>query len=243
MAIKLLLHTIAFYMKGFTLSRNSFLWHGVPEWRNKLAHGDFLWQSRERSKIICSYRCLQHKSCVSFFYQSSTQYCQGHSSVFLHLSDASSKDSSETVYFKIACKGGPSYIYDRGANTCYSVKEKRGSWFTAQSYCNSENSWLLDLSDDQISSQLMTKFNDHRDPYFAYFWFWIGLTIQSDGRFIWRHSQQPLNGSVYWLPGQPDNATGNQNCVYMRNHGGKFLWDDIDCMTDFIEFICQSDVV
>ncbi|XP_062621322.1 lactose-binding lectin l-2-like [Saccostrea cucullata] len=243
MAIKLLLHIIAFYMKGFTLSRNYFLWHGVPEWRNKLALKDIVWQSLERSKIFCSYRCLQDQSCVSFFYQSSTRYCQGHSSVFLRLSDASSQDSPDTMYYKIACKGGPSYIYVRGANTCYSVKEKRGSWFTAQADCTSENAWLLDLSNDRISSQLMKKFNEHPDPYFAYFWFWIGLTIQSDGHFIWSHSQQPLNGSDFWLPGQPDNATGSQNCVYMRNHDGRFLWDDIDCSMEFIEFICQSDVV
>ncbi|XP_048729821.1 perlucin-like [Ostrea edulis] len=227
-----------------TLSRNSFFWTEVSEWKGRISVGHYLWRTEAHSRTACSYICLQDESCVSFFYQNSKRFCQGHSSVFLDLSDAISEISPKTVYFKVACIGGPAYIYERSANTCFSIKEKRRTWNNAQSYCISENAWLLDMSDHQILSLLMTKFNNYQDPYFAFLWYWIGLTdIKFEGHFIWTHSKHSLNGSIYWLPGQPDNANGIQHCVYMRNEGGQFLWDDIDCMVGFIEFICQSDVI
>lgn len=77
-----------------------------------------------------------------------------------------------------------------------------------------------------------------------YYWFWLGLTdLQSEGNYVWSHSSKALNGSGYWLPGEPDNANMNQHCVYMRHQDGRFQWGDIECTTDFIEFICQSIVV
>lgn len=77
-----------------------------------------------------------------------------------------------------------------------------------------------------------------------YYWFWLGLTdLQSEGNYVWSHSSKALNGSGNWLPGEPDNANTNQHCVYMRHQDGRFQWGDIECTTDFIEFICQSSVV
>nr|XP_022328889.1 low affinity immunoglobulin epsilon Fc receptor-like [Crassostrea virginica] len=164
---------------------------------------------------------------------------------FLQLSDTSSQDSTDTVYYQIACEGGTSYQYDRFVNTCYSLKEVRRTWHQAQSHCQAEKGWLLDLSDQKKAEKLMKKFNNYHDPFLKYFWFWIGLTdIQLEGNFIWSRSSTPLqNGSGFWLPGEPDNANKNQHCVYMKVWDGRFQWGDIECTVGFIEFICQSNVL
>nr|XP_011412201.3 secretory phospholipase A2 receptor-like isoform X2 [Crassostrea gigas] len=229
-----------------TFSRNSFLWHEVQEWRDKVALNYYLWKMDAASRVVCSFHCLLDKTCESFFYHydSSTKLCEGHPSVYLYLSDASNQVSPHTQYYKIACEGGPSYRYDRAINTCYSVKEIRRSWYAAQLHCQSEKAWLLDLSDHQVASHLMNNFNNYHDPFLIYYWFWLGLTdLQSEGNYVWSHSSKALNGSGNWLPGEPDNANTNQHCVYMRHQDGRFQWGDIECTTDFIEFICQSIVV
>lgn len=220
------------------------MWHEVQEWRDKVALNDYLWKMDAASRVVCSFHCLLDETCESFFYHSSTKLCEGHPSVYLYLSDASNQVSPHTQYYKIACEGGPSYRYDRVINTCYSVKEIRRSWYAAQLHCQSEKAWLLDLSDHQVASHLMNNFNNYHDPFLIYYWFWLGLTdLQSEGNYVWSHSSKALNGSGYWLPGEPDNANMNQHCVYMRHQDGRFQWGDIECTTDFIEFICQSNVV
>ena len=68
------------------------------------------------------------------------------------------------LYNTVAWEGGTSYQYDRFVNTCYSLKEVRRTWYQAQSHCQAEKGWLLDLSDQKKAEKLMKKFNNYHFP-------------------------------------------------------------------------------
>lgn len=58
---------------------------------------------------------------------------------------------------------------------------------------------------------------------------WIGLNdIATEGTWRWADGGQ-LGAYTSWDPGQPDNAGGNEDCVFMYHTSG--LWADLSCLT------------
>ncbi|XP_070196855.1 macrophage mannose receptor 1-like, partial [Littorina saxatilis] len=71
---------------------------------------------------------------------------------------------------------------------------------------------------------------------------WIGLKKDDlSGQFVWEDSGTTLSSRTNWLPGEPNNAGGGEDCVQMvgaaqRNMAG--AWNDNNCSKP-TDFICQ----
>ena len=57
---------------------------------------------------------------------------------------------------------------------------------------------------------------------------WLGATdLAKEGTFVWDLTRQPV-GYSNWLPGQPDNYGGNENCMHIIS-GDPGKWNDAPC--------------
>ena len=65
---------------------------------------------------------------------------------------------------------------------------------------------------------------------------WIGLSdVLQEGTFAWRDGSELTYTN--WKTSNPNNAGGEQHCVWARNDGQG--WDDIVCRRTE-EYICQK---
>jgi hypothetical protein len=65
---------------------------------------------------------------------------------------------------------------------------------------------------------------------------WIGLSdLKEEGKYRWS-SDAPLVGGN-WLPKQPDDANGGEDCASMTLGDGK--WNDVDCIRA-LPFLCEA---
>ena len=59
--------------------------------------------------------------------------------------------------------------------------------------------------------------------------YWIGLSdLAAEGKFVWQHSFSPLKNYTNWLPGEPNDYYGNEDCVMLKK-GSHWGWIDEDC--------------
>ena len=56
---------------------------------------------------------------------------------------------------------------------------------------------------------------------------WIGLQRKSNSLFYWIDGTPLQDQYTNWWPGEPNNAKGNEDAVYMSIDGGK--WSDDPC--------------
>ena len=60
--------------------------------------------------------------------------------------------------------------------------------------------------------------------------------IDQEGKFVFYHSKKPLPSNVTWLPNQPDDAGGNEDCmVHWIPRGGL---NDIPCNLR-VKYMCE----
>ncbi|XP_045191095.1 uncharacterized protein LOC123547911 [Mercenaria mercenaria] len=71
--------------------------------------------------------------------------------------------------------------------------------------------------------------------------FWVGATdLVTENEWIWLPAQSPISEYTNWLPGQPDNANGNQHCLVLDANSG-MKWRDDNCEDDR-NFICEKQI-
>ena len=116
-----------------------------------------------------------------------------------------------------------------GVRSCIKIVNKPDTWLGALMYCVREGANLVSVSNRKEQTQLMKL-----APRGA----WLGLSdILHERRFAWI-DKNPLT-FINWRRGQPNNAGGQQDCVWQRPDS---LWDDVRC-SGKKAFGCQKKMI
>ena len=72
----------------------------------------------------------------------------------------------------------------------------------------------------------------------------ITLASKSTTRWYWVNSGNRINYQMQFLPGMPDNPSGNEFCLSFGKTQNGLLYNDIDCYAQYeFKFICQQDII
>ncbi|KAI0236338.1 hypothetical protein LSAT2_013090 [Lamellibrachia satsuma] len=93
----------------------------------------------------------------------------------------------------------PRYVAKRPHCWCYKFARDLASWAEAKVYCGVMRAWMMEVKEATTQSWLKHRLYDSRDTYASY---------------------------VKWLPSEPDNYLGYQNCLAIRQRCS----DDVDCV-------------
>ena len=94
---------------------------------------------------------------------------------------------------------------------CYLFVDQWKTWDDALSYCEARSSYLLEITSDTEYEFVGTELVRLLRKY-GFYWYWTGGTDRRS--FLYHHSGEPVPNK-YWAPGEPNNASGNQHCVYI----------------------------
>lgn len=118
------------------------------------------------------------------------------------------------------------YTAATGLTSLYRVSANDKSWVDAQTECATDvagATHLVVLSSATESDFIKTKLG------------WVGLSDRAtEGTFV-NVTAEP-NDYRPWISGQPDNGSGNENCVQMKAGG----LDDDQCGNAHV-FVCECD--
>ncbi|KAM7352903.1 lectin subunit alpha-like [Cochliomyia hominivorax] len=67
--------------------------------------------------------------------------------------------------------------------------------------------------------------------------YWLGA-FKINGQFEWIASGEKIK-DFFWHEGQPDNKSGNENCIHTWKND--FDWNDNDCERE-LPFICELNI-
>ena len=94
---------------------------------------------------------------------------------------------------------------------CYLFVKGNKIWDDASAYCESMNSYLIEISTDEereFAEELVL-------DYGRYYCLWIGATDRvTEGRFVYQNSQQQVQ-KKYWAKREPDNDYGIEHWATM----------------------------
>ncbi|XP_041641991.1 CD209 antigen-like protein E isoform X2 [Cheilinus undulatus] len=113
----------------------------------------------------------------------------------------------------------------------YFISIIRKSWHESRNYCLERGADLM-IINNQKEQDFTRRFVGYT---------WIGLK-RTENKEEWRWVDgTPLTKS-YWIPGEPNNNGGKEDCVHLKFHGREKSWNDISC--DVKNFwICEKMVV
>jgi hypothetical protein len=139
-----------------------------------------------------------------------------------------SKSSKIKDQLKNPCKEGFTYWLGE----CYWIVTENKNFFEADQECRKQGSYLASIHSNQQNRWLI-EFLANAD--FTSEHIWIGMhDISKEGEMRWL-DKSPVNYR-YFIPGDPNNHGGYENCVgYFNGHKG---WADFECTSKF-KAICQ----
>merc|ERR1712117_28296 len=107
-------------------------------------------------------------------------------------------------------------------NKCYIASVDHMNWSQAQEFCWSKGGYLAEFESLEEEQQI--------DPFLTNgIKYWIGLTdVSQEGTWKWSESHKE---TVYtnWLPNQPDNDGGIENCACKSFGTMDHRWNDAPC--------------
>merc|ERR1712154_83267 len=131
------------------------------------------------------------------------------------------------------CSG--SYTY-QNEEFCYAFVSEAKTWFDAQTVCKAIGGYLAEIKTEEQNLIFEGILYEH--PGVSV---WLGATdLVEEGKWYWATSDIPLSeGFTYWIPGEPNNAANNENCLEFLD--GHRRWNDRTCNTKRA-FVCQKPV-
>ncbi|MBN3316921.1 C209E protein, partial [Atractosteus spatula] len=123
--------------------------------------------------------------------------------------------------------------WDFFQSKCYRFSTGRRSWRDSQADCRSQGADLV-----VIDSRLEQLFISRQSKGGSY---WIGLSdADSEGTWLWVNGARETGG--YWMPRQPDNHRGGEDCAMIssRAMGAVRNWNDDECGRT-LSWICEAD--
>nr|XP_019931078.2 C-type lectin 37Da-like [Aedes albopictus] len=125
----------------------------------------------------------------------------------------------------------------------YVIPNISANWFKASEVCHWIGMQLVTIaSRDENNAvarfvQKSDKFNEKASS------FWIGGNdLAEEGTFSWMPNGR-LVRYANWSPGEPNNNNGTEHCmqlVYEPRLGQRWTWNDNECRTLSLYFICES---
>nr|XP_015193405.1 PREDICTED: CD209 antigen-like protein E [Lepisosteus oculatus] len=113
---------------------------------------------------------------------------------------------------------------------CYHFSTGRLSWRDSQADCRSQGADLV-----VIDSRLEQLFISRQSKGGSY---WIGLSdAASEGTWLWVNGARETGG--YWMPRQPDNHRGREDCAMIASRAVR-NWNDEECGRT-LSWICEAE--
>ncbi|KAM8728791.1 C-type lectin-like [Acanthopagrus schlegelii] len=141
--------------------------------------------------------------------------------VGLALGAAAPSDDNHQV--KLQRGGCPAFWYNFNGR-CYKYVSTHLTWADAELQCVSQGANLVSIhspEENEFVKFLIKNFDSAQGNT------WIGLSdTQKEGGWMW--SDGCAVDFIFWLPGQPDNYHGNENCGHFWA-GNTLKWNDFPC--------------
>nr|AZS54111.1 lectin precursor 4 [Ruditapes philippinarum] len=121
-------------------------------------------------------------------------------------------------------------------SSCYHFSHDIETWAGADYMCNKMGGKLLEIETAAENAVLTPIIDSMQRNY------WIGLSdVQEEGVWLWMTSNTKLSTTKFsnWLPGEPNNANGNENCAAIT-HATNGKWNDWHCNGDAF-YACEQD--
>ncbi|CAH1244515.1 COLEC11 [Branchiostoma lanceolatum] len=116
------------------------------------------------------------------------------------------------------------------SNSCYILMDQSADYMTARKICETGGGYLVVVKDEAEHQFLIEHINSTVD-------IWIGLDdIINEGTFMYNDGS-PLGVFTKWAYGEPNDATGIQDCVHLWPLAG-MTWDDTICTKEKL-FVCE----
>ena len=123
---------------------------------------------------------------------------------------------------------------------CYHVIDRpTKNWEDAQNKCHTLNAQLSIITSEEENEFIFQLAQRKRTPRVH---LWLGLRRTVNDTFHWV-DETPSTQYMNWIPGEPNNHSGNEDCVEMLI--GKYWsqhWNDIRCTLRSFQpiFICEK---
>ncbi|KAK7494791.1 hypothetical protein BaRGS_00013918 [Batillaria attramentaria] len=118
-------------------------------------------------------------------------------------------------------------------DSCYIYINDAYTWFDAEVECRVLQGHLAEIHSAAENNYLANMVRSHGGSAV-----WIGLEdFAIEGEFVWSTTRKTPDYTS-WLPGQPSNSGGHEDCVELRAGGS---WNDAHCVSNTFRFICQSE--
>ncbi|XP_055896054.1 uncharacterized protein LOC129928049 [Biomphalaria glabrata] len=201
---------------------------------------------RVTSRLSCAIQCLERypSSCHGYLYNGTSQLCTPCSGLSPHSQPQFSLGLGD-FYFHESCDSYPDFKIHTLVNGTITVsayaayfKYPPRNYTQAQVICQSMNAHLfVARSVEKFYLFLSIGDNTLGD--------WIGLDdLANEGHFVWIDNGEEINPllkpllfDIY----QPDNANGNEDCVYKRSltDPHSLTLNDAPCASN-ISYICEN---
>ena len=114
------------------------------------------------------------------------------------------------------------------------------TWAQADAYCKAQGGYLATVGSQAEYYKIVQLANQSgRKVLF------LGAQRGSDGNFQWTNGED--FSYTAWMPGEPNNDGGNENCLVMFLVDGQWVWSDVpnDLSSYYGEsavgFVCEWD--
>ncbi|CAO1340874.1 unnamed protein product [Diamesa tonsa] len=139
--------------------------------------------------------------------------------------------------------GSLDYHYDGRdyTSTYYVSRDIKLVWSQAFMFCRSFGMELASLPTKELSDRF-TQLCFENAPFFDRFTHIGGSYIGAGlNRWYWLSTGKPVGYPLPMIPGEPNNARGQQTCLALEKQNGPFLFNDIDAFGFHEEkFVCES---
>ncbi|XP_048251018.1 perlucin-like [Haliotis rufescens] len=121
-------------------------------------------------------------------------------------------------------------------NSCYWFSKALANFVEARSFCQSFGSHLA-----KVTSKVEDDFvSGHAARHGKAANYWLGATdLNVEGTWLWE-GQQAMNYSN-WSRDQPDNFSGGEHCLHIKQILENYLWNDEKCNMA-ANFICEKEL-
>ncbi|XP_048246153.1 perlucin-like isoform X2 [Haliotis rufescens] len=116
--------------------------------------------------------------------------------------------------------------------SCYWFSDMTGTFAEARSICQFFGARLV-IINSRAEDDFIRGYARGKAPSY----FIGGSDLAREGRFVWEGGKPFAGGYQNWVPGQPNNYKGAEDCVHIWNGFG-YRWNDAPCSYKY-NFICE----